>query len=359
MSRLVSFLGTLSLALSALFPLASPVAAQPSITLTPSVGPPGTQITLSPAEVQQLGGLGPCISGSAQTAGGGIFYGQAGTAGKFSTTNLSNGGATFRVPQVPPGLYYVFFYTCAGMSGNPDTGQGVYATFSVPTNPDAISPATGTYGSAFRIVGSGFGASQGTVTFCDCSIGGSPTPAKIISWSDTSIWGTVPNGLQAGRAQVTVQTSQGYSIAVGDFQIDVGPTPLPPVTLPQCGLVLTIGAPEVDNIGGHYFSLPVPPEIQSSRTFVPLDLFKEQGDLITWNGATRQVGIEQGGTDIVLTIGSTGYTVNGQNQEMDVAPFIQDPGYTMVPVSFVSQALGDQVTWVGSTRQVVVATACD
>ncbi|MDA8065537.1 MAG: stalk domain-containing protein [Thermaerobacter sp.] len=357
MSRLISFLGALILAISALFPLASPVAAQPSITLTPSVGPPGTQITLSPAEVQQLGGLGPCISGSAQTAGGGVFEGQAGTAGKFSTTNLSNGGATFRVPQVPPGLYYVFFYTCAGMSGNPDTGQGVYATFSVPTNPDAISPATGTYGSAFRIVGSGFGASQGTVTFCDCSIGGPPTPAKIISWSDTSIWGTVPT-MQAGGAQVTVQTSQGYSIAVGDFQIDVGPTPLPPVTLPQCGLVLTIGAPEVDNIGGHYFSLPVPPEIQSSRTFVPLDLFKEQGDLITWSGATRQVGIKQGATDIVLTIGSTGYTVNGQNQEMDVAPFIQDPGYTMVPVSFIDNALGLVTSWVPLSRQVVIDTGC-
>jgi len=39
---------------------------------------------------------------------------------------------------------------------------------------------------------------------------------------------------------------------------------------------------------------------------------------------------------------------------MDVAPFIAAPGFTMVPVRFVSQALADQVVWIPATQQVVI-----
>ena len=41
-----------------------------------------------------------------------------------------------------------------------------------------------------------------------------------------------------------------------------------------------------------------------------------------------------------FTIGSTNYTVNDKTATMDAAAYIQDPGYTMVPVRYVATAFG-------------------
>ncbi|MDA8334865.1 MAG: copper amine oxidase N-terminal domain-containing protein [Peptococcaceae bacterium] len=42
----------------------------------------------------------------------------------------------------------------------------------------------------------------------------------------------------------------------------------------------------------------------------------------------------------VFTIGSTTYTVNGQSQGMDVAPYIDSNGRTMVPVRYLAESIG-------------------
>ena len=41
-----------------------------------------------------------------------------------------------------------------------------------------------------------------------------------------------------------------------------------------------------------------------------------------------------------FTIGANQYTLNGEEKTMDAAAYIQDPGYTMVPVRYVAQAFG-------------------
>ena len=41
-----------------------------------------------------------------------------------------------------------------------------------------------------------------------------------------------------------------------------------------------------------------------------------------------------------FTIGANKYTLNGEEKAMDAAAYIQDPGYTMVPVRYVAQAFG-------------------
>lgn len=45
-------------------------------------------------------------------------------------------------------------------------------------------------------------------------------------------------------------------------------------------------------------------------------------------------------TDATFTIGSTTYVVNGVEKTMDATPYVQDPGYTMIPVRYVADALG-------------------
>jgi hypothetical protein len=57
---------------------------------------------------------------------------------------------------------------------------------------------------------------------------------------------------------------------------------------------------------------------------------------------------------IELAPGSQFYKVNGETKVMDVAPFINDAGRTMVPVRFIAEAMGLAVQWNPEKRQVVI-----
>ena len=58
-------------------------------------------------------------------------------------------------------------------------------------------------------------------------------------------------------------------------------------------------------------------------------------------------------TEIVMTIDSIEYTVNGEKKYMDTAPIIQDDR-TFVPVKFIIDEFGDSIGWNGNTRQVTI-----
>lgn len=58
-------------------------------------------------------------------------------------------------------------------------------------------------------------------------------------------------------------------------------------------------------------------------------------------------------TSITLVIGKNQATVNGKNKSLDVPPqLIKDR--TMVPLRFVTEALGAQVEWNGDTETVTI-----
>ncbi|MDP3058379.1 MAG: DUF3798 domain-containing protein, partial [bacterium] len=105
---------------------------------------------------------------------------------------------------------------------------------------------------------------------------------------------------------------------------------------------------------GKYLTLDVDPMIQSGRTMVPFRvLFEALGSSVNWNAATQTVSGVKGTTSVSLVIGSTTAVVNGKATTLDVAPSIIN-GRTMVPLRFVSENLGADVTWVSSQRTVVV-----
>ncbi|MEI6310163.1 MAG: copper amine oxidase N-terminal domain-containing protein, partial [bacterium] len=56
---------------------------------------------------------------------------------------------------------------------------------------------------------------------------------------------------------------------------------------------------------------------------------------------------------IQLWIGKKDISINGQSQMMDVAPFIQN-GRTLVPVRFISEALGAKVDWIDADKEIVI-----
>ena len=62
---------------------------------------------------------------------------------------------------------------------------------------------------------------------------------------------------------------------------------------------------------------------------------------------------ENNAVQIKLTVGETSYTINGSIRAMDTAPVIIG-NRTMVPLRFIAEALGAEVSWNGETRTAIV-----
>src|SRR5690606_30529306 len=68
------------------------------------------------------------------------------------------------------------------------------------------------------------------------------------------------------------------------------------------------------------------------------------------------VSITGGNHVILLWIGHQVVKVNGMDVLLDTVPVVKD-GRTMVPLRFVGESLGVQVSWDGPNRTVVIASA--
>ena len=96
------------------------------------------------------------------------------------------------------------------------------------------------------------------------------------------------------------------------------------------------------------------PFVENNRTYVPVRVISESlGAEVGWNGETQEVTISKPGRTIVMTIGSTNYTVNGQAMVMDAKPRVIN-NRTLVPLRAVCEALGKVVYWNGDKQIVSV-----
>ena len=112
------------------------------------------------------------------------------------------------------------------------------------------------------------------------------------------------------------------------------------------------------SVGGTPYVMDVVPYITDSRSFVPMRYLAAMlGAEIEWSEADQTVTFEgytdSGKTTVVLTIGSTSYTVNGETMTMDVAPEIVNDR-SFLPARFVAEAFGAQVGWNGATQTVTI-----
>jgi hypothetical protein len=121
------------------------------------------------------------------------------------------------------------------------------------------------------------------------------------------------------------------------------------------GVVPALAAgPVTVTVNGQSVNLNPPPTERAGRVFVPLrGVFENLGATVVYaNGTINATGR---GHNIQLHIGSTQATVDGQQQNLDVAPFIIGAS-TYVPLRFVSQALGASVNYDGSHNLVAINT---
>ena len=92
--------------------------------------------------------------------------------------------------------------------------------------------------------------------------------------------------------------------------------------------------------------MDVAPYIKDSRSFVPVRYLGENmlGATVDWNEGAQKVILKKGGVEVVLTIGSKTYTVNGEAKTADVAPEIVN-SRTFLPARYVAEAFGAAVGW--------------
>ncbi len=121
------------------------------------------------------------------------------------------------------------------------------------------------------------------------------------------------------------------------------------------GIVPALAAGPVNvTVNGSAVNLNPPPTERAGRVFVPLrGVFENLGATVVYSAGV--INATGRGHSVSLRIGSTQATVDGQQQTVDVAPFLIGAS-TYVPLRFVSQALGATVNYDGSNNLVAINT---
>ncbi len=102
--------------------------------------------------------------------------------------------------------------------------------------------------------------------------------------------------------------------------------------------------------------LDMPPIILNGYTLVPArEVFEGIGATVEWNDDLEQVYVTYGDTLVVIPIGSAKAYVNGESETMQTeAKIINDK--TMIPLRFVTTALGFEIEWDDTTRIANIVT---
>ncbi|WP_138493699.1 copper amine oxidase N-terminal domain-containing protein [Paenibacillus pinistramenti] len=101
------------------------------------------------------------------------------------------------------------------------------------------------------------------------------------------------------------------------------------------------------------------PVVSGSRTFVPLrGIFEALDADVLWDQRSQTVTSYKDDTTVVLTLGSRTATINGEVVSLDSPAFSRN-GRTLVPLRFVSEALGQTVDWQPASRIVIIHTNGD
>ncbi|MHB8986189.1 MAG: stalk domain-containing protein, partial [Eubacteriales bacterium] len=86
-------------------------------------------------------------------------------------------------------------------------------------------------------------------------------------------------------------------------------------------------------------------DVYFGRTYVPLRFVSEAlGAKVDWEENSQKVTISKGEKIISLQIGSKEAVSNGEELFLDTVPLLVE-GRTMVPLRFISEALGVEVNW--------------
>lgn len=107
-------------------------------------------------------------------------------------------------------------------------------------------------------------------------------------------------------------------------------------------------------VNGQIIKPDVEPFIENGRTLVPIRFISEAlGYNVSWNEEKREVSVFNSYMDLVLKIGDKDAIVNGKLVNLDVPAKIVD-SRTFVPLRFIGESFGLFVDWDNDARKVIV-----
>ncbi|ADG07781.1 copper amine oxidase N-terminal domain-containing protein [Kyrpidia tusciae] len=249
--------------------------------------------------------------------------------------------------------------------------EGVTGNITVATVQTPISVKADTTPNV--IVGAG-GQAIGTITLTENVAGGFAKNSDVGSgYNQVHI--ELPYGVQFDGTP-TVEVTQGdlrikdVSSGLGsnnkgylDFYVDAESTTPSQITIsnaklkldrtvPQGDIVLKVKGPAVSYTA---YAKDANPDLNSP--FAVQTWQDNNTTAASTTIATVTTPAQSGSNVATFTVGSTTYTVNGQQQTMDVAPYLKNDGRVMLPVRFVANALGvsdDSIIWNQNDKSVTI-----
>ncbi len=109
-------------------------------------------------------------------------------------------------------------------------------------------------------------------------------------------------------------------------------------------------------LNGQPLNTAVAPVKMKNRTVVPMrDIFEALGATVNWNPSTMGITAQKDATTVNLAINNRRAYINGREVMLDQAATLWN-GRTMVPLRFVSEAMGAQVGWNEAMQLVSIDT---
>lgn len=110
-------------------------------------------------------------------------------------------------------------------------------------------------------------------------------------------------------------------------------------------------------VDGDFMIFEQPPAVVSGNTLVPMRaIFEKLGATVVWKAADRSIAAKKGETSIWLQLDNANAKIGGSAAKLDAAPRTMN-GSTMVPLRFVSEALGAKVDWDETLKTIAIASA--
>ena len=107
---------------------------------------------------------------------------------------------------------------------------------------------------------------------------------------------------------------------------------------------------------GRQLQSETPPVVVNGSTLVPMrGIFEAQGAKLLWNDASKTVTATKGNTTLTYRIGDQTAHLNGQTLYLSVPGQITN-GNSLIPLRFVSEALGSIVKWEPGTKSIWITS---
>lgn len=122
--------------------------------------------------------------------------------------------------------------------------------------------------------------------------------------------------------------------------------------------ILTVGKNEIE-ANGETSALDTAPYIENGTTFIPLrGLLEKMGAEVSWSEEEQGVTVNKGNTKIYMQIRYKNVFVSTLKKENVKYTLLSEPritdGRTFIPVRFVSEQLGYNVSWNGDTGEITI-----